>query len=148
MNVPFKVALKAVEVGMLSEDALAMVNAETSRIARLANVEGFSATRAPTRKVPGSAVAVGSGFEVRVPLAGVVDMAAETARIAKEVVRVEGELAQVEKKLSNPSFVARAPREVVEKDEARLAELREKKARLLAHRRMLVEARGDAPSEA
>jgi len=142
MNVPFKVALRDVEVGGLSPDALAMVQGERSRIARLAHLEGFSAKSGPTEKRRGSAVAVGSGFELRVPLAGVVDMAAEGARIEKELGKVRAELAQVENKLKNPSFVERAPREVVEKDRARVDELGEKVARLAAHRQMLLEATG------
>jgi valyl-tRNA synthetase len=140
MNIPFKVVLRDVQVGSLSEEALATVRSETARVARLANVEGLALTTAPTRKVPGSAVAVGNGFEVRVPLAGVVDMAAENARIEKELVRVDADLAGLSKKLSNPSFLERAPKEVVEKDRARAEELGEKRKRLLAHRDMLVEA--------
>ncbi len=140
MNIPFKVVLRDVQVGGLSEEALATLRSETARVVRLANVEGFTLSGTPTRKVPGSAVAVGSGFEVRVPLTGVVDMAAENARIEKELARLDGDLAGLSKKLSNPSFVERAPKEVVEKDRARAEELREKRVRLLAHRDMLVEA--------
>ncbi len=149
MNVAFKVPLREVQVGGLSEEALATLRAETPRVARLANVEGLTLSTAPTRKVPGSAVAVGGGFEVRVPLAGVVDMAAENARIQKELSRVDADLAGVQKKLANPSFVERAPKEVVEKDRARAEELQQKRARLLAHRDMLVEAAGaEAPASA
>ena len=146
MNIPFKVVLRDVQVGGLSDEALATLRAETARVARLANVDGLALTGDPTRKVPGSAVAVGSGFEVRVPLAGAVDMAAENARIEKELARVDGDLSGVEKKLSNPSFVERAPKEVVEKDRARADELREKRARLVAHREMLGEAAGAGAS--
>jgi valyl-tRNA synthetase len=140
MNIPFKVVLRDVQVGGLSEEALSTVRSETARVARLGNVEGFTASGESTRKVPGSAVAVGSGFEVRVPLAGVVDMAAENARIEKELGRVDADLAGLAKKLANPSFVERAPKEIVEKDRARAEELTEKRTRLLAHRDMLVEA--------
>ncbi len=140
MNVPFKVALKDVQVGALSEEALTTVREETSRVVRLANVEGLATSAAPTHKVPGSAVAVGSGFEVRVPLAGVVDMSSELARVAKELDKVDGDLGGIDKKLSNPNFVERAPKEVVEKDRARAEELREKRKRLESHRAVLAEA--------
>jgi valyl-tRNA synthetase len=142
MNIPFKTPLRDVQVGALSADALATVREETARILRLANVEALEAGAGATRKVPGSAVAVGSGFEVRVPLAGVVDMAAEHGRIAKELSKVEADLQGIERKLANPSFVERAPREVVEKDRARADELRERRRRLQAHRDMLAEAEG------
>ena len=57
-----------------------------------------------------------------VPLAGLIDVAAEQARINKEVERIRGEIERIDKKLSNESFVAKAPSEVVEKERARAAE--------------------------
>jgi len=138
MNIPFKTPLAGVEVGALSPEALATLRIEQARVERLANAPGLASGTGPTRKVAQSAVSVGSGYEVRVPLAGVVDMAAETARIDKELARVDADLGLMEKKLQNPSFVERAPAEVVEKDRARVAELRQKRAKLEAHREMLM----------
>jgi valyl-tRNA synthetase len=66
-------------------------------------------------------VAVGEGFGLRVGLAGAVDLAAESARISKEVARVEADLAGIERKLANPSFVERAPADVVQRERDRLA---------------------------
>jgi len=137
MGIPFKTPLAGVEVGALSPEALATLRREQARVERLANAPGLAAGTGPTRKTAQSAVSVGAGYEVRVPLSGVVDMAAETARIGKEVARVDADLALIEKKLQNPSFVERAPAEVVEKDRARVVELREKRAKLEAHREML-----------
>ena len=147
MNIPFKVPLREVQVGALAPEALATVREELSRVVRLANVAGLTVSARPTRKVPGSAVAVGSGFEVRVPLAGAVDMASEKARIAKELARIEGDLGGIERKLANPSFVERAPKDVVEKDRARAEELKEKRRRLEAHRDMLAEVEGTTMTE-
>jgi valyl-tRNA synthetase len=140
MNIPFKVPFRDVQVGSLSPDALSTVREELARVVRLANIDGLTTGGAPTQKAAGSAVAVGSGFEVRVPLAGVVDMAAEGARIEKELVKVANDMAGIEKRLASPSFVERAPKEVVEKDRARAEELRQMRARLEAHREMLAEA--------
>jgi valyl-tRNA synthetase len=50
-----------------------------------------------------------------------VDIAAETARLEKEVARVEAETAKCRTKLANSSFVERAPAKVVEQERARLA---------------------------
>ncbi len=144
MNVPFKVPLDDVEVGSLDRDAEATVREELGRIHRLANVKGAvvrPAGAAPGKKA-GSAVAVGAGFEVRVGLAGAVDVQAELSRIDKEIAKLHQELAGVLKKLDNPSFVQRAPAEVVEKDRARAGELREKRGKLEAHRAMLSGAEG------
>jgi valyl-tRNA synthetase len=139
MNIPFKVALEDVEIGSLDAAAAETVREELGRVHRLANVRDarLHADGAPPARRPASAVAVGAGFEVRVGLAGAVDLAAESARIDKEVAKLEQDLAVLEKKLANPSFVQRAPAEVVEKDRARAAELREKRGKLEAHRAML-----------
>jgi valyl-tRNA synthetase len=139
MNVPFKVALEDVEIGALDREAAATVREELGRIHRLANVKDAKvhADGAPIARRAASAVAVGAGFEVRVGLAGAVDLAAESARIDKEIAKVDADLAGIEKKLANPSFVQKAPAEVVEKDRARAEELREKRGKLRAHRAML-----------
>jgi valyl-tRNA synthetase len=139
MNIPFKVVLEDVEIGSLGREAEATVREELGRIHRLANVREAVVHRdgsSPARR-PASAAAVGAGFEVRVGLAGAVDVAGESARISKEIAKVEQDLASIERKLANPSFVEKAPPEVVEKDRARGDELREKRGKLEAHRAML-----------
>jgi valyl-tRNA synthetase len=139
MNIPFKVALADVEVGSLDPEAEATVREELARIQRLANLAGaiVRADRSPPAKRGASAVAVGAGFEVRVGLEGAIDLAAESARIDKEIAKLDQDLAGILKKLENPSFVAKAPAEVVEKDRTRAEELREKRGKLQAHRAML-----------
>jgi len=142
MNIPFKVKLgeeAKVEIAVADRATFDLLQAgEVARIHRVAGVEGSHVTLgARTPPVRQSAVGVGPGFEVRVPLAGVIDLAAETARVDKEIAKVDQDLAGIDKKLQNPSFVQRAPAEVVEKDRARAGELREKRGKLDAHRAML-----------
>jgi valyl-tRNA synthetase len=142
MGIPFKVKLgERSEVRIAVADRAThdlLMGGELARVHRVAGVGRSTLAVAPsTAPVPQSAVGVGPGFEVRVPLAGVIDLAAETARVDKEVARVEQDLAGIERKLQNPSFVQKAPPEVVEKDRARAEELREKRGKLMAHRAML-----------
>jgi len=59
-----------------------------------------------------------------------IDVAAERARLTKEITRLEGEVTKAEAKLGNESFVARAPAAVVEQERARVAGFKETVARL------------------
>jgi valyl-tRNA synthetase len=142
MGIPFKVALgQAIPVHVAVADPAIralLEGGEVRRVARMTNVVNLQLHLAQaTPRVPQSAVGVGAGFEVRVPLAGVIDLTAEVARIDKELARVDADLALMEKKLSNPNFVERAPAEVVEKDRARVEELRETRQKLTNHRAVM-----------
>jgi len=79
---------------------------------------------------PGVASWVGQGVSIYVPLAGLLDLDEERARLRKEIARVESDLAALIRKLDNPSFVSRAPADVVEKDRARVTELQGRLAKL------------------
>ncbi|MGE8603484.1 class I tRNA ligase family protein, partial [Bordetella trematum] len=54
-----------------------------------------------------------------------IDVAAECARLDKEIARLEGEIAKANGKLSNPSFVERAPAAVVQQEQARVGQFNE-----------------------
>jgi valyl-tRNA synthetase len=64
------------------------------------------------------------------PLEGVVDMAAEKARLSKELEKCEAEISKAEQKLSNPSFAGKAPPHVLQEHQQRLAEWQSKRDRL------------------
>ena len=59
-----------------------------------------------------------------------IDFDAERARLTKERATLQKDEAKFAKKLSNPGFLAKAAPEIVEKDTAKLAELRDKLARV------------------
>jgi valyl-tRNA synthetase len=67
-------------------------------------------------------------FQVFVPLKGLVDVAEEEKRLLKEIGKLDKEIEQFSKKLENPSFVDRAPADIVVKEKAKLAEATSKKA--------------------
>ena len=56
------------------------------------------------------------------PLAGIIDMDAERARLTKERDKAAKEIGRIEGKLGNDQFMAKAPEEVVEEQRERLAE--------------------------
>jgi valyl-tRNA synthetase len=68
--------------------------------------------------------------DARVALHVEIDVAAESARLSKEITRLEGEIAKAQAKLGNESFVARAPAAVVEQEKARVADFTATVARL------------------
>jgi valyl-tRNA synthetase len=68
--------------------------------------------------------------ELRIPMAGLFDVAAETARLSREAEKIEAELASLAKKLDNPQFVDRAKPEVVKEARDRVQELKERRAKI------------------
>jgi valyl-tRNA synthetase len=79
---------------------------------------------------PISAVAFVGTLEILVPMAGLIDPAAELARLSKQQHKADIELKKMESKLSNAEFAKNAPAEVVAKDQQRLSELRTEIAQL------------------
>ncbi len=110
--------------------------ATAERIARhrdLIVTLGRAAEVAVAEAAPAGAVTfVSGGATVALSLAGIIDLAAERARLAKEIAAFDADIGHVNKKLGNPNFVARAAAEVVEEQRAKLAEAEEGKARLQA----------------
>jgi valyl-tRNA synthetase len=77
-----------------------------------------------------AAQAVARGLAIEVPLEGLIDVDAEKARLSKEMEKVRREIESLERKLSNASFVDRAPKEVVEENRRRLAEYQDQAGKL------------------
>jgi valyl-tRNA synthetase len=85
-------------------------------IRRLARLSGISlANDAPQ----GSVQIVVRDEIAALPLAGIIDFAAETTRLKKEMARVDSDLARIDAKLGNTEFVRRAPDDVVEEERER-----------------------------
>ena len=81
----------------------------------------------------GSARQVIAGADLFVPLADLIDIAAEKARIAKDLSQVESDLERARKTLANGSFLNHAPEQVVEKERAKEQEFLVKAERLRAN---------------
>jgi valyl-tRNA synthetase len=72
---------------------------------------------------PEAATALAGSMKILIPMAGLIDKAAETARLDKEIAKLRKEAERGAAKLGNADFLGRAPAEVVEKERARLTEL-------------------------
>jgi valyl-tRNA synthetase len=94
---------------------------EAVHIKALARVEGISvdADYIPEKT---DASAVLHDVEIFMPLKGLIDVDKEKSRLEKEIVKVTSELKRVESKLSNESFVSKAPEEVIQKEKGKLEE--------------------------
>jgi valyl-tRNA synthetase len=95
-------------------------------LARLERIETVSAQPA------GSITLLVGGATAFVPLEGLIDVAAETARLTKEIAVFDSDIGHFAKKLGNPNFVERAAPEVVEEQREKLAEAEAGKAKLQA----------------
>jgi valyl-tRNA synthetase len=117
---------------------LAGVSAETKAraerwkdfVQRLARVADLSFADAPPA---GSVQLLVRGEVVAMPLKGVIDFAAEQARLNREMSKVEADIKRLDAKLGNADFLARAPEELVEGE-------REKRDEAEDRRRKIVEA--------
>jgi valyl-tRNA synthetase len=70
---------------------------------------------------PTATLTTSTGVVVELDLSGVIDVAAERTRLAKDLAAAQKELAQNSGKLANPAFTAKAPAEVIAKVSAREA---------------------------
>jgi valyl-tRNA synthetase len=106
------------------------------RMARLSDIS--FAERAPE----GAVQILVRGEVAALPLKGVIDFAAERARLAKEIAKADADIKRVDAKLSNEKFVANAPEELVEeeKDKREAAVARKAKIHEALERLQNVEA--------
>ena len=74
----------------------------------------------------GVATGVIGSTKIFVPLAGIVDIAAEKTRLGKELAKVEKDLQQCSKKLANRDFMERAAANIIKKEEEKLKEFQER----------------------
>jgi valyl-tRNA synthetase len=110
MKVPAAAKIDLVVIG--SDAKLkARVGANEETIKRLARLEAISFAKTAPK---GSAQVVLDDTTVALPLEGVIDMAAERARIAKEQAKTQEEIGKVDAKLGNAELMAKAPEQVLE----------------------------------
>jgi len=86
---------------------------------------------------PGRSTIMFGGGQAQVDLRDLIDIGAEIDRLDREIARIDAELARVKGKLSNESFVARAPEDVVARERARHDELNATREELEARRTSL-----------
>ena len=115
MNVPpgARFPLFHKDAGETTGKRLKMYRNLITRLARISDIHPIDEVK------PGSVQAVLDEAVFILPLADVIDLSAEKARLEKEIAKIDGEIAKIDKKLSNAGFLAKAPEEVVEENRAR-----------------------------
>ncbi|WP_339614984.1 valine--tRNA ligase [uncultured Gilvimarinus sp.] len=89
---------------------------------KLANLESIE-WLATDAEAPASATALVGKLEILVPMAGLIDVDAERARLNKEIDRLAKDHERTAGKLQNPKFVDKAPAEVVSKEQQKLEDI-------------------------
>ena len=132
-NVPAGAQVPLVLVGA-DEAVRARVDRWSETLTRLARLSEIGFTEAAPKN---SVQLLVRGSVAALPLEGIVDLAAEVARLKKEAGKAKSEIAKIEGKLGNADFLARAPEEVVDEqrerrdaEAARLAKIEEALVRL------------------
>jgi valyl-tRNA synthetase len=96
------------------------------KMARCSEINSGSNIKRPS----GSAVAVQAMMEIYIPMEGLLDVSAELARLKKEIAKIEVSLDMVHRKLRNSDFIDNAPKEVVDKEQAKFEELKQKRQKV------------------
>jgi valyl-tRNA synthetase len=107
--------------GSVSVDDLARVEKHRAYLERLAGLESITALAAGT-SAPQSATALMGELTILVPMAGLIDAAAEIERLTKKIDKTRVDRDKIAKKLANENFVKNAPPDVVAQDRERIAE--------------------------
>ncbi len=128
MNVPLS-AKPVLQLRGASDFQTRSVEVNRAALLRLGRLESIE-----TVENFGSGTARGTvdGVDIGLPLAGILDLDTERARLEKAIAAVGAEIEKILRKLDNPGFIAKAPEEVVEENRRRLDEDQTRRAALEA----------------
>ena len=127
MNVPAGAQIPLVLVaGRETRERAGRWNDSLKRLARFSDI---SFADAPPQ---GSVQLLVRGEIAALPLAGVIDFAAEAVRLEKELVKIEDDISRIDKKLANADFMARAPEGVVDEQHERREEAVDRETKVRA----------------
>jgi valyl-tRNA synthetase len=125
MNVPAASQIPlALVAGKETRDRAGRWNDALKRLARLADISFIDT---PPK---GSVQLLVRGETAALPLAGVIDLNAERARLEKELGKIADDIDRIDRKLGNADFMARAPEEVVEEQRERRDEAESRRAKV------------------
>ncbi|MBC7793791.1 MAG: class I tRNA ligase family protein, partial [Clostridia bacterium] len=115
-------SIEAVIVAASADDRKRL-EAQSSSIISLARLDKLAIVAKRDGAPDQAATKVTDRLEVIVPMGDLIDYTKEAERLGRQIVKAEEDRLKLSAKLDNPSFVARAPAEVIAKDRARIEEL-------------------------
>ena len=118
MNVPLS-AKPILHLRGTSDLQQRAIDNQQAALLRLARLDGIAPVDSFAK---GSARGSVDGMEIGLPLADILDLTAEAARLNKEIGGVTAEIEKISRKLDNPGFIAKAPEDVVAENRRRLDE--------------------------
>ena len=118
MNVPLS-AKPVLHLRGTSDLQQRAIDNQQAALLRLARLDGIAPVDSFAK---GSARGSVDGMEIGLPLADILDLTAEAARLNKEIGGVTAEIEKISRKLDNPGFIAKAPEDVVAENRRRLDE--------------------------
>lgn len=119
MNVPPGKTLSLILKNGGDED-LRRLNGNRQALTKLAKLDDIQWLTA-SDEAPMSATQLVGSMEVLVPMSGLIDKVAEIARLEKEVQKLDKDIQRIQGKLGNAGFLAKAPADVVAKEQEKLA---------------------------
>ncbi|GAA0396982.1 valine--tRNA ligase [Paenibacillus motobuensis] len=130
VNVPMSKKIELI-VKPGSSELLDILSRNEHYVRRFCNTSDYEASlkvEAPDKAM----TAIVTGAELYLPLAGLIDISQEIARLEKEIDHLNKEVERVEKKLSNQGFVSKAPAKVIEEERAKMNDYSAKRDKVLA----------------
>ena len=132
MNVPPSKALNVLLRNTSEEDSQRL-EANRQFLLKLAKLDDIRVLN-DGEQAPMAATQLVGDMEVLVPMAGLIDKAAELARLDKEIAKLDKDIQRLSGKLGNPGFVDKAPAAVVEKEKEKLQGQQHARLRLVEQR--------------
>ncbi|WP_374972922.1 valine--tRNA ligase [Spongiibacter marinus] len=132
MNVPPSKALNVLLRNTSDEDSQRL-EANRQFLLKLAKLDDIRVLN-DGEQAPMAATQLVGDMEVLVPMAGLIDKAAELARLDKEIAKLDKDIQRLSGKLGNPGFIDKAPAAVVEKEKEKLQGQQHARLRLVEQR--------------
>ena len=119
--------LIGIYVSGATDSFVTAVKGQSAALEQLAGIQGIESD---VRSGVGAHGVLSNGAELFMPLEGVIDLDRERERLNEAIGRLDGLLEGAKNRLENEAFVSRAPKEVVQKEHDKAAQLEEQRVKL------------------